>query len=599
MIQSIRKFFSLLTPSERRKFYLLVLAMIFMGFTEIAGIGSIAPFLSVVSQPEMVQSNELLRWGYELFEFKSLYSYVIALGFMVLAFVILRNVTAAVVKFIEIRFAEMRGYRLSRRLMAKYLGHPYVFFLNRNSAELSRNILSEADTAIRTFLIPLLELMTKLVTVVAVIVFLVLVDPEVALIVTIGLGVLYGGIYMSVKRVLFKLGRRRLRANRKRFQLVREVFGAIKDVKLLGKESVFLHSYGEVARKTARFRSNKKILGSFPKYLFDTMVFGAMIAMVLFLLISREGDFSDSIALLGLYGMAAFRLMPAMDNMFKQMANLRGTQAVVDELHKELGTVSEEERQAEQAASVVQRLPFTERVQLQDIVFTYPGAEAPLFNGQSLTMEKNSTIGFAGPTGCGKTTMVDILLGLLRPESGQVMVDGVPITDENLAAWQANLGYVPQTIYLSDDTVAQNIAFGIPADEVDMEQVRRAAQVAHLHEFIETELPKGYKTFVGEQGIRLSGGQRQRIGIARALYHQPEVLVLDEATSALDGITEAVVMEAIEELAGKKTIILIAHRLTTLKKADKIFLLSKGEIVERGTYEELLESSARFQEMAR
>lgn len=599
MLKSIKKFFSLLTKSEHRKFYFLIVAMIFMGITEIAGIGSIAPFLSVVTKPSMVQENKFLKLAYDFFGFETFNSFVIALGFAVLGFVLLRNITAALVKFAEIRFAEKRGFRLSRRLMAKYLGQPYIFFLNRNSAELSRNILSEAGVVISTFLIPLLELMTRLVTVIAVIVFLILVDPQVAIMVSLFLGLLYGVIYIVVKKVLFNIGRRRLKANRKLFQLVQEVFGGIKDVKLLGKESIFLDSYATIAQKVARYQSNRKIIGSFPKYALDTIVFGSMIAMILYLLVSREGDFSDSIALLGIYAIAAFRLMPAMDGIFKQIANLRGTQAAVDALHVDLGTVSDEEESLWQVKSVRERLPFKNEIRLENIIFTYPGSHDPVINKQSLIIQKNSTIGFAGPTGCGKTTLVDIILGLLRASSGNMIVDGINITEENLAFWQANLGYVPQTIYLSDDTIARNIAFGVPSGEIDLEKVKQAAQVAHLDNFIETEMSNGYETFVGEKGIRLSGGQRQRIGIARALYHDPEVLVLDEATSALDGITEAIVMEAIEELAGKKTIILIAHRLTTLKAADTIYIMEKGEIIERGTYNELIQKSSRFQKMAR
>jgi ABC-type multidrug transport system fused ATPase/permease subunit len=600
VIKTIRKFFSLLTTGERRKFYLLILAMIFMGFTEIAGISTLAPFLSVVTNPSVVQDNKLLNMTYTTIGFETHRSFVITLGIVVLSFVLIRNLTAALVKFAEIRFAEMRGYRLSRRLMSKYLGHPYVFYLNRNSAELSRNILSEASTVINTFLIPLLELMTRFVTVTAVIIFLVMLDPIVAVMVTLTLGLLYGIIYLSIKKVLFSIGRKRLRANQKLFQLVREIFGGIKDVKLLGKEKVFLSEYSQLAQKTARYQSNRKIIGSFPKYALDSIVFGAMIAMVLYLMISRDGDFSDSIAILGIYAMAGFRLLPALDGIFKEVANLRGTQAVVEALYADIGDVdNEEEEISTQIDGYRPRLPYDSVLSIDNISYLYPGTSVPVIVEQSLDIRKNSTIGLAGPTGCGKTTLVDIILGLLRPTSGILKVDGVSVTEDNLASWQANLGYVPQSIYLCDDTVARNIAFGIPPDKVDMDKVRKAASVAHLDGFIESELPQGYETFVGEQGIRLSGGQRQRIGIARALYHDPEVLVLDEATSALDGMTEAVVMEAIEELAGKKTIILIAHRLSTLKDADTIYILEKGTIVEKGSYDELIKVSNRFQEMAR
>jgi len=605
MIKSIKKFYSLLTKREKRNFFLLIFAMLFMGATEIAGIGSIAPFLGVIANPQIVEEQKILKSLYDFFQFKDTRSFIIAMGFGALGFVILRNLTAAAVKFFEIRYAEMRGYRLSKRLMAKYLGQPYVFFLNKNSSEISRNVLAEVNNLIRQFLIPLLELMTRLITVFAIIVFLVIMDPQVALIIATSLLLLYGGIYFGVKKFLLELGKKRLAANNKRFKLVREAFGGIKDVKLLGKEYVFLEYFGKVSKRTARYQSNNKIIGSFPKFALDTIVFGAMIGLVLYLMIARDGDISDSLALLSLYGLAAYRMMPALDKIFKNIASLRGSQVVVDTIHEELGKISDEEKMALETNPEIQKSTFEKEITLTDIVFRYPGTSSsekknsPVIQRQSLSILKNTTIGFAGPTGCGKTTLVDIILGLLIPEEGELAVDGVVVNQENLRSWQSNLGYVPQSIFLSDDTISRNIAFGVPVKQIDMDRVRNAAKIAHLHEFIENDLPKGYNTEVGEMGVRLSGGQRQRIGIARALYHEPEVLVLDEATSALDGLTEAVVMEAIEELSGKKTIIIIAHRLSTLKEADTIFLLEKGKIIAQGTYDELISDNSSFQKMAR
>lgn len=599
MLKSIIKFFKIVSKKEKQKFYFLIFAMIFMGITEIAGIGSISPFLSVVSNPDSIQSNDLLSWLYAFGKFDSTRSFVMTLGFAVLGFTILRNLTAALVRYVEIRYAEMVGYRLSRRLLAKYVMKPYVFFLNKNSSELSRNVLAEAHSAVLSFLVPLLELMTKLFTVIAILVFLIALEPFVALLVAVILGGIYGGIYLGVKKVLLQIGKKRLEANRVRFQVVSEVFGGIKDVKLMGKESVFLKLFSKVSKETARYNIKKKVIGSFPKYALDTVVFGAMIGVVLYLMITREGEFNKFISILGVYVLAAYRLMPAMDAVFKHIANLRGHQAVVDTLYDELEAVSEEEERALHITPSYKRLDFNEEIQLNTISYTYPGTDKPVINNQSLTIKKNSTVGFAGPTGCGKTTIIDIILGLLQTDKGNLAVDGVEISDKNINNWQANLGYVPQHIFLNDDSIARNIAFGVPADQIQMDQVIHAAKIAHLDEFIRTELPMGYETSVGEKGIRLSGGQRQRIGIARALYNNPDVLVLDEATSALDGITESIVMDAIKDLTGKKTIILIAHRLSTLMEADTIFYLNKGEIIGQGTYNQLMKQHEQFRKMAK
>ena len=248
---------------------------------------------------------------------------------------------------------------------------------------------------------------------------------------------------------------------------------------------------------------------------------------------------------------------------------------------------------------IVKPIPFERIIELNDIVFKYPGTEEPVIRNQSLEIRKNTTVGLVGPTGCGKTTLVDIILGLLRPEQGIITVDDLEVNDVNIRSWQANLGYVPQVIYLTDDTITANIAFGIDPKKIDIEAVKKAAEIANLSDFIERELPSGYDTVIGERGIRLSGGQRQRLGIARALYTDPSVLVMDEATSALDGITENAVMEAIENLTGTKTIIIIAHRLTTLVKADIIYMLEKGKIKDSGTYKKLLENNRYFQKMSR
>src|SRR6056297_1866197 len=375
MISSIKKLFLLLTKSERRKAFLLMLGMLFMGATEIAGIGAIAPFLSVVTNPEAIQDNKILSYIYAEFGFTDTSTFIIAIGIAALAFTILRNATAVVVKFIEIRFAEMRGYRLSKRLMAKYLGHPYVYFLNKNSSEISRNVLAETNTVIRSFLVPLLELFTKLVTVVSITIFLIIMDPQVALIIASALLVLYGSIYVAVKKVLLELGRKRLEANKKRFKLVREAYGGIKDVKLLGKESVFLNYFARVSKKTARYQSNTKIIGAFPKYALDTIVFAAMISMVLYVMFTREGSIADSVPLLGLYGLAAYRIMPALNQVYKHIAKIRGSQVVVEMIYEELGTVSEEEERAIKDKQAAAKLSFEQQIELENIVFTYPVSE--------------------------------------------------------------------------------------------------------------------------------------------------------------------------------------------------------------------------------
>jgi ABC-type multidrug transport system fused ATPase/permease subunit len=337
------------------------------------------------------------------------------------------------------------------------------------------------------------------------------------------------------------------------------------------------------------------IISLVPRYTLEILAFGGILIIVLHVLGEERGA-GQMVPLLALYSFAGYRLMPAMQNVFVNLAMVRFSLASLDILHADLTeglNGADPERLLVKPANI-QPLPFTKEFELRDVNFCYFGAQEPVLTGLNLTIPVNSTIGFVGATGSGKTTAVDIILGLLTPLSGKLLADGIEINEHNLARWQRNLGYVPQNIYLCDDTLTRNIAFGVPESEIDMEAVVRAARIANLDDFVKNELPEGYETVIGERGVRLSGGQRQRIGIARALYHDPAVLILDEATSALDGITEEAVMDAIRNLSRKKTIVMIAHRLTTVKDSDLIYILEHGKIVEYGSYNDLQISSEWF-----
>ncbi len=590
----VGKIFALLSRKERHRLAILCVGIVILAITEVAGIGSIGPFLAVAANPSMIHTNEYLQWIYVSLGFETDAAFVIFLGISVMALVILRNVTAAVVRYAEIRFGQMRNHSISTRLLARYLSQPYSFFLNRNSSELTKNVLAEVQETVKRYLIPLLECVSKGVVTFSIIVFLVIMDPLVALIMALLLGGVYGSVYMLTRVRLYTLGRLRVKANRQRYQIVNEVLGGIKDAKLMGMESAFLDEYKRPSRKMAKFGTLKTVYANLPKYVLDSIVFSAIILVVLWF-IHDAGDLESAISLVSIYAVAGYRLMPTLDNLYKNIAQVRGSQPAVDLIYDELNDNPDAGHLGPRNAPP--RLPFTKAIQLDRVSFQYPGADESVITEQDVSINKNTTVGFVGPTGCGKTTIVDIILGLLSPVKGYLRVDGSPITEENRRNWQACLGYVPQHIYLTDDTIARNIAFGVPPKQVDMERVARAAEIANLRPFIEQELPRNYETVVGERGVRLSGGQRQRIGIARAVYHDPDVLVMDEATSALDNVTEAQVMAAIDNLTHQKTIILIAHRISTVRNCDTIFMMEKGGIVARGTYDELMKDSDAFRRM--
>jgi ABC-type multidrug transport system fused ATPase/permease subunit len=370
----------------------------------------------------------------------------------------------------------------------------------------------------------------------------------------------------------------------------------VKDVKVAGLEGAMLGRFAGPAKRFARRQAASQVSSQLPRFALEIVAFGGMLAVVLYL-VADSGKLQQALPVLSVYAFASYRLMPALQQVYVQMSNLRFAGPALVALHRDFDSLSPEGHD-NLALHHLAPLGIQQVLQLEQVEYTYPKAPRAALNTLSLEIPARSTVGLVGATGSGKTTTVDIILGLLRPQGGQLMVDGKPITTDNVRSWQRTIGYVPQHIYLADDTVAGNIAFGLPPEQIDQDAVKRAARIANLHEFVMSDMPQGYTTRVGERGVRLSGGQRQRVGIARALYHDPDVLILDEATSALDNLTEQAVMEAVHNLGKRKTIILIAHRLTTVRECDQIFVLEKGRLVGQGTYSELIETNERFRAMA-
>jgi ATP-binding cassette subfamily C protein len=577
-----RKIIDLLSRRERLRLGLLFAAVLVMAFLEMISVASVLPFLSVAADPGKIQTTPWLTWAYDSFGFASTNGFLLALAGAALVTLILSNVWIAATHWAEIRFTRGRHHGFSVRLLRRYLAQSYVFFLRRNSADLAKNILSEVNQAAGA-LMSTLALTAKSLVALAIITLLVVFDPWVALFVTGVLGGAYGAIYLYTRRLLRRLGKERVVANGARYKAASEAFGAIKDVKLLGKEDVLVAQFTGPSRRFNNCQATAALIGNLPRHLFDVLAFGGILVIAIFLILRGEA-LEEAIPVLGLYAFAGYRLMPALQQIFGSYTRLKFGAAAVENVHRELTQAasgrrpkSAAPRGANGSRSAV--LPLTERLELESITFTYPGAHRPALRDVTLTIEARTTVGIVGPTGSGKTTLVDVMLGLLRAQAGVIRVDGAPLTDASLRAWQNGLGYVPQHIYLSDDSIARNIAFGIPDAEIDHDAVERAARVANIHGFIAHELPEGYATVVGERGIRLSGGQRQRLGIARAVYHRPSVLVLDEATSALDYDTEAAVMEAIHHLAGETTIIMITHRLAIAPRScDALYQVEDGVV---------------------
>jgi ABC-type multidrug transport system fused ATPase/permease subunit len=590
-----RKLRELLDARERRRALLLLGMMVIMALLETLGIASIMPFVAVIADPSVVQTNRYLSLAYNWFGFSDTTDFLFFLGLVVFALVLGSTAFKALTTWATVRFTTMRNYTLSRRLFQGYLHRPYEWFLKRHSAVLGKTVLSEVNHVIGGALVPAMQLIAQSTIALFLIGLLLLVDAALALTVTFILGGTYGLVFWTSRHYLARIGEDRVRANRERFQISNEALGGIKDVKILRLENAFLRRFEKPSLRFVRHQAASDMVSQLPQYALQAIAFGGALVVVQYQLL-MHGGLGRALPLIALYAIAASRLLPALQKVYLCISKLRFSKPALDLLHADLPkpvAVPVGDTPGQDANFV--GTPHC--LELRKVSYRYSGATSPALRGIDMNIPAHSMVGLVGHTGAGKTTLVDVILGLLEPQEGELLVDGRRITRENRRSWQRCLGYVPQQIFLADDTITANVAFGIPESEIDMDAVERAASIANLHNFVTQELEHGYQTRVGERGMRLSGGERQRVGIARALYHDPDLLILDEATSALDNVTERAVMDAVDNLAYRKTIILIAHRLTTVKRCDTIFLLAHGRIVDSGSYDALVGSNTLFREM--
>jgi ABC-type multidrug transport system fused ATPase/permease subunit len=592
-MNTLTKFLDLLAPQERKQAGFLLGMTLVMALLDVIGVASVMPFMAVLANPQLIESNAILKMTYHGLGYTNPNQFLFSLGVLVFVLVMLSLGFKALTSYAQLRFTLMREYSLGKRLVEGYLHQPYTWFLNRHSADLGKTILSEVSNVVGSGLNPLMTLTAQCAVTVALLILLLIIDPVLALAVGIVLSLAYTLIFKLMSSFLSRIGLERLQANRDRFTYVSEAFGAIKEVKVSGLEQAYIRRFAAPAETYALHKASAQAVAQLPRFFLEAIAFGGMLLLVL-TLVSRSGGIATALPIISLYFFAGYRLMPALQQIYSSFSQLQFVGPALDDLHKDLMRL----RPVEQLQAEILGMELRQSIQLTNIHFWYPNAVQPALKGINLTIPANSTIGLVGSTGSGKTTTVDIILGLMDALEGTVTVDGKVINASNRRNWQKSIGYVPQQIYLADDSIASNIAFGIDSSNINQHSVEHAARIANLHDFVINELPQGYATPVGERGVRLSGGQRQRIGLARALYHNPQLLILDEATSALDNLTEQAVMEAVSNLGSKITIILIAHRLSTVRQCEQIFLLDKGRIKAQGTYDELTQRSEIFRLMA-
>lgn len=598
MIDIFRKLFALLSGRERKRFVVLAVLMVFVALAEIFGLSSLLILLNVLAEPDKIADNRALSFVYEALGFETVFGFQIFLSVAAFILILVAQLIKTGGTYALIRFAVWRGYSISSQLLATYLNRPYTSFINGNSADISRAVLSEVDALVNLVLTPGLRMLSGSILAIGIFIFLLLLDPVITLMAVFIIGSGYSLLYVGLRNKLQRLGEQTRSGNKARFRLVQEATGGFKEMKLLGLEGTYIQRFLQAAATVAEAGSLSQILREAPRFIMEALVFGVLLSTVLVMLLQNDGDISAAVPVLGTFGFSVLKLLPTLQQIYFGLASIRNGKPYLEAIYRDSRNWEGEKPGNLTNVGTTPPLSLSRLLDIRNVSYTYPNHDRTALKELSLSIPAQSTVGIVGGSGAGKTTLVDLMLGLLIPQSGEVVVDGTQVVEGNLRSWRRSIGYVPQSIFLADSTVAENIAFGIPLEDIDMTDVERAARLAALHDFVVTELPDGYQTHVGERGVRLSGGQRQRIGIARALYHDPELLVLDEATSALDNLTEQAVMDAIHNIGHEKTIVLIAHRLSTVADCDKIFLLDKGQIVSEGTYDELIQNSSAFRRMA-
>ena len=569
MFTTLKQLWQILTPLDKRKLLLVLALVMIMALIEAAGVVSIMPFLAVLSNPQIIESNAILQNLYALFSSDTPQQFIMYLGILSLIVVVTSTCVKILAQFALNRFSSLQRHYLSTRLLKIYLQQNYEFFIQRNSSTLIKNILSEVDQLILIMIIPTLNVMSHGVVLLAMIGILLAYDPVMAIATACVLGGFYLAIFWLVRKKLDQIGKSFTEANSERYQSCQEALGGIKDVIINDAKQGYIESFEEHSRTYAQHIATRDTLGQIPLYIIETVGYSCLIILAIILVMSGK-DVSHILPILGLYGFAAYRMLPAAQNMYRAIAQIKFSQQTFAVLQPEFSLKHREDT----SPPLLSTIQFQKTIQIEGLSFAYPNRlDQPVLHNFNLTISKNSSIGIVGKSGSGKSTLMDIMLGLLQPQSGRILIDGIELTPDHWPSWRSIVGYVPQHIYLTDKTVAENIAFGVAPDSIDMQAVKFAAQQAQIDDFITLNLSHGYNTMVGERGVMLSGGQRQRIGIARALYKNPQILFMDEATSALDMETEAAVNEAIQSLSGQKTMVIIAHRESAVARCDHILQL--------------------------
>ena len=560
---------NLLLSKHDKKFLLFLLGFsIFVSIIETIGISVIMPFIAVASDFSVIQSNKYYHFFYELFNFKSEISFVIAFGILLICFYVMRSIINFSYSYFLAKFSKGRYYVIAYRIFENYLGMPCRNFIERNSSELTKTVISEAQN-LTSLISSLLFMLSEIFVIVLIYSILLYVNWKIALVLTVALGANALLMTQTVSKFIRRLGEKRAHYEKNFFKVVNTTLSNFKMIKLHGDEEKILKTFSDTGNQFARTYIVNEALSNLPRLFLEALGFSIVVALVVYLVYANQTDISNYFGVLSVFVLGLYRLMPSFHRILSSYNNIQFNRRSLDIVHNDL--IYEVEDLGNE------KVVFSYEIKLNHLSFSYMNNKE-ILKDIDLTIKRGEKIAFAGESGSGKSTLVDIIIGLYRPKRGTVYIDDQELNEQNIRDWRKKIGYIPQSIYLFDGTVAENVAMG---DKINNEKMIMVLKKANIWDFLEKH-HNGMDTLVGEGGTKLSGGQKQRVAIARALYSDPEILVLDEATSALDNETEAKIMDEIYDVSEDKTLIIIAHRLSTLDRCEKIYQINNGEIVPQG-----------------
>ena len=566
MLKTLTKLRTLLTKRDKQFLLGLLVFSIIISVIETVGISVIMPFIALATDFSLISSNEYYKYVYEVFSFERQVDFVVTFGLLLILFYLLRSFINFVYFHLLASFSQGRYHLLAYRLFENYMSMPYKDFVKKNSSTLTKSIINEASNL--TLLISaILFMLSEVFIVILIYTMMLYVNYKITLLLTSILALNALLMIKTVSKKIKKAGSQRAELQKVFYEIINKSFGNFKLIKLQANEKDLLSEFSEASYGYAKSNITNQTLSHFPRLFLEAIGFGMIVFIITYLVWKYENNISSALALISMFVLALYRLMPSMNRIMSSYNQILFNYKALDIVHNDLMYDCEE--------LGLQEIGFSEQIQLQNIVFEYE-SNKPILNGVSLTVFKGDKLAFVGESGSGKSTLIDILIGLYKPFKGTVMIDNILLDDQNVSSWRNKVGYIPQSVYLFDGTVGENVSFG---NVYDKEKIDNCLRQAKIYDFLQTK--NAAETHVGEGGIMLSGGQKQRIAIARALYNDPEVLVLDEATSALDSETELEIMDEIYALSKEKTLIIIAHRLSTIERCNKIYKIDKGMIYEQ------------------